>query len=80
MKVIKQKLEDIGMWPLMGWVIGITLPLVIGFGVFTVQSLSADENRLSVVETKSSDVDARLDRIENKLDGVLTSLRANKNY
>ena len=44
------------------------------------EAQTASVQRISVVETKVMDLDPRLIRIENKLDGILLNLRNNKNY
>ncbi len=67
---------------------GISLILIIAgvLGIFynakadVVDRISSISQRVATQEQKTSDTDARLSRIETKLDGILTSLRANPNY
>lgn len=57
------------------WLVGLLTAVILGLGAWGLNDVSANRERIGVVETKTEYVKDRLDRIEQKLDLLLDKKR-----
>lgn len=62
------------------WLITVIITSSIAFMSWLTTTAISAQTDSSVASAKVDDVDKRLDRIESKLDGIMTSFRSNPTY